>query len=74
VLTDDKGTLLPVQWKGYMSKIKYYQGELLDKAVAQKAFNEKLKAARADRKNIEGQDWSGLRAILDTLVETLSEL
>ncbi len=74
VLRDDAGNFIPVQWKGYMGKIKAYQGELLNKASIQKAFSEKLKLARADRKNVEGQDWSGLHAILDRLTETLSEL
>jgi hypothetical protein len=74
VLKDDEGNLMPVQWKGYMSKIKSYQGELLNKSLAQKAFNEKLKAAKTNRKNVDKQDWSGLSAILDKLVETLSNL
>jgi len=74
VLKDNEGNLMPVQWKGYMSKIKSYQGELLYKSLAQKAFNEKLKAAKTNRKNVDKQDWSGLSAILDKLVETLSNL
>ncbi len=73
VLKDDEGNLMPVQWKGYMSKIKSYQGELLNKFLVQKAFNEKLKAAKTNRKNVDNQDWSGLSAILDKLVETLSK-
>ena len=74
VLKDAEGKLMPVQWKGYMSKIKSYQGELLNKSLAQQAFNEKLKAAKTNRKNVDKQDWSGLSAILDKLVETLSNL
>lgn len=73
VLKDEEGNLMPVQWKGYMSKIKSYQGELSNKSLAQKAFNEKLKAAKINRKNVEKQDWSGLHAILDKLIETLSD-
>jgi hypothetical protein len=57
-----------------MSKIKSYQGELLNKSLVQKAFNEKLRAAKTNRKTVDKQDWSGLSAILDTLVETLSNL
>ena len=73
VLKDDEGNLMPVQWKGYMSKIQSYQGELLNKFLVQKAFNEKLKAAKTNRRNVDNQDWSGLSAILDKLVETLSK-
>ena len=74
VLKDSEGNLMPVQWKGYMSKIKSYQGEVLNKALAQKTFSEKLKIAKTDRKNVDKQDWSGLNAILDKLIETLSNL
>ena len=74
VLKDTEGNLMPVQWKGYMSKIKAYQGEILNKQAVQKAFDEKLKAAKTDRKNVDKQDWSGLNAILDKLIETLSNL
>jgi hypothetical protein len=73
VLKNDKGNLMPVQWKGYMSKVQSYQGELLNKSLVQKAFNEKLKAAKTDRKNVDQQDWSGLNAILDKLIETLRQ-
>ena len=55
-------------------RTKALQNHILNKALVQKAFTEKLKLARADRKNVEGQDWSGLHAILDKLIETLSEL
>jgi len=65
---------MPVQWKGYMSKIKSYQGEILNKQLAQKIFNEKLKAAKMNKENVAKQDWSGLNAILDKLIETLSNL
>lgn len=74
VLKDDQGNLMPVQWKGYMSKIKSYQGELLNKSSVQKAFNEKLRAAKTNRNIAEEQDWSGLSAILDKLIGTLSNL
>ena len=52
-----------------MSKIQSYQGELLKALLVQKAFNEKLKAAKTNRKNVDNQDWSGFSAILDKLVE-----
>ena len=71
---DAQHTLMPVQWKGYLSKIQRYQGELLQKRQVQEAFAAKLKEARADRSNIAKQDWSGLQVILDTLIQTLSDL
>jgi hypothetical protein len=74
VLTTENGALMPVQWKGYMGKVKSYQGEVVDKAALQRAFQEKLKFARADPRNVRKQDWSGLQLILDKLIETLSSL
>jgi len=64
--------MMIVQWTGYMSKIKSYQGEVLNKFLVQQAFHKKLKAAKTNRKNVAKQDWAGLSAILDMLIETLS--
>ncbi|MFI9574568.1 HEPN/Toprim-associated domain-containing protein [Microbispora rosea] len=71
VLTENNGKLTPVQWKGYMSKVRAYQGEILDKGRVQKAFAGKMKAARADARLIETQDWSGIISIFDAIINTL---
>lgn len=72
VLTSPDGSLLPVQWRGYMGKIKRYQGEVVDKGAVQRAFRAKVDLARADPAAVSRQDWSGLQLLVDTLVETLS--
>lgn len=74
VLTKTDGTLMPVQWKGYMAKVKSYQGEVIDKSSVQRAFRAKVDAAKADPAVVSRQDWSGLELILDQLVATLSSL
>lgn len=74
VLDSRGGELSPVQWKGYMGRVGAYQGEVVNKAALQRAFREKLKAARADPALIFSQDWSGLALILDKLIDTLSSL
>jgi hypothetical protein len=74
VLVAESSGLIPVQWKGYMGKVKCYQGEIVNKAAVQRAFREKVKLAKADPKNVSDQDWSGLQLILDRLIETLSSL
>lgn len=74
VLTQSDGGLIPVQWRGYMGKVKSYQGEVVDKAVVQRAFKEKVSAAKADPGLVAQQDWSGLELILAMLMERLASL
>ena len=73
VLAAGDGGLLPIQWKGYMGKIKTYQGEVVDKGRVQRAFKEKVNAAKANPAVIIEQDWSSLELVLSKLVATLSE-
>jgi len=72
VLAGNHGELRPVQWKGYMGKVRSYQGELVDKGAIQRAFRDKLKLAQANPEVISSQDWSGLQLVLDHLVHELS--
>ena len=74
VLTTANGNLTPVQWKGYMSKVGAYQGEIMNKGAIQSAFRQKFESAQGDRKRVQTQDWSGLALILDTLIDVLSTL
>lgn len=73
-LTDEEGNFKQVQWTGYMSKLGKYQGEILDKAKVQQVFLDKLKAAKQDASLIETQDWRGVRLIIDSIINELSEL
>ena len=71
VLSSANGKLSPVQWRSYIEGMKAYQGEVLDKAGIQRRFKEKVKQSVADPATIVGQDWSGLDAIIDSLVDVL---
>jgi hypothetical protein len=73
-LVDDVGNYRPVQWTGYVSKLAKYQGELLDKSKIQDNFLEKLKIAKKDPGAIAGQDWTGMKLIIDTILNDLSIL
>lgn len=73
-LLDDQGNYRPVQWTGYVGKLAKYQGELLDKSKIQDKFLDKLKAAKRDSSTIETQDWSGIKAIIESIVDNLSTL
>ena len=74
VLLDETGTLNPVQWKGRMPGIKRYQGEIVDKALIQKRFLTKVKALERNPELHGSQDWSGIDAIIDSLLRTLRSL
>lgn len=58
--------LTPVQWKGYLSKVQRYQGEVMNKSALQDAF--RRRARRALRDGIaENDDWSGMRAVVSSI-------
>ena len=62
VLTID-GQLTPIQWKGYDTTVKQYQGEILKKQELQEIFLDKCSKCLADRSLIKNTDWSGINLI-----------
>ena len=74
ILRSQVGELMPVQWKGYMGKVRTYQGEIISKSAVQSAFLDKVKTAKANPSIVASQDWSGLQHIIDELIDTLSSL
>ena len=69
VLCADKNTLTPIQWKGYNSMLKQYQGEIVQKRKLHDAFRKKLKCCKADPQLLQDTDWSGLSAILQKIFQ-----
>lgn len=67
VLTQEDGSLTPVQWKGYNETLGQYQGEVMRKAQLQHTFDAKADAARADSASLAAGDWSGLSAIAQVI-------
>lgn len=67
VLQRPDGTLMPVQWKGYVEALKRYQGEVLNKGDLQATYMRKLGVARADPSSRDAQDWAGMDAILQVV-------
>lgn len=55
--------LAPVQWTGFDSTLRQYQGEVLDKDIIHERFFRKVEAAKADRSKLADPNWSGVRAI-----------
>ncbi len=67
ILKQADGTLMPVQWRGYDTTLRLYQGELLYKTKLQSEFFKKLDMALADPSLIKKQDWGGMILILDSI-------
>jgi HEPN/Toprim N-terminal domain 1 len=67
VLIRPNGDRTPVQWRGFVEGVRAYQGELMDKVTLQNKFSSKLEECRKDRGAMSCYDWSGMRAIIDTL-------
>jgi hypothetical protein len=69
-LSSEEG-LLPVQWKGYDSKLQRYQGEVRDKTLIQKKFRELYKKRFYTKENID-IELPELKAIIDLLIDAWS--
>jgi HEPN/Toprim N-terminal domain 1 len=65
--------LVPVQWTGYDSGLRRYQGEVLDKDELHERFFRKVEAAKLDQSKQAGQHWSGVRAILAAVFAAFHE-
>jgi hypothetical protein len=74
VLSQQDGTLRPVQWHSYISGMRQYQGEVVGKASLLEAYRAKVTAAKADPGVIATQDWAALRAIIQLIIEASSQL
>ncbi|QKV76782.1 hypothetical protein [Amycolatopsis sp. Hca4] len=68
VLAGDDGTLVPVQWKSYMHKVRRYQGEVVGKGDLQKRWKEKVAARRSSSSMIDGYDWDGIAKIIESII------
>jgi HEPN superfamily Toprim-like protein len=66
VLEQD-GVLSPVQWRGFDEAVRRYQGEITGKKALQERFEVKLRSAEADPTIMRGQDWTGMRLIVEQM-------
>lgn len=66
-LTDENGEMAPVQWTGYESNLRKYQGEVLFKEEIQERFRHRLEACTTNPQLLEVTDWSGIRAVLNAI-------
>lgn len=69
----EKGKLIPVQWKGYDSSLKKYQGEIVDKEFVQKRFEKRIKMCVESPDKIKEFDWSGIEQILKMIFDLFNK-
>jgi hypothetical protein len=67
VIRDGNGDLIPIQWKGYDSSLKRYQGEITDKRGCWKRFSEKLAQVGDSCGSREGPEWRDLLLVANAL-------
>jgi hypothetical protein len=69
VLTLPDGTLHPVQWHTYIPGARQYQGEITGKQSLHDAYRAKIRDAETNPSCISEQDWSGIHAIFDVVLQ-----
>lgn len=65
--------LTPIQWKGFDSTLKKYQGEIVDKTTVQKKFDKRIKACKSNPELIQDYDWTGIDQILKMIFEVFNK-
>ena len=63
----------PIQWTGYNSGLKRYQGEIIEKDLVQKMYIDILKACEEDSSKIEDYDFSDIKLVLENLLKVFHE-
>jgi hypothetical protein len=71
VLTQDDGTLTPVQWRSYIAGVNAYQGEVTGKGRIHTRFREKLAATRPA--DTQSPTWGDLRAVLQSVIDAFAD-
>lgn len=65
VLTQEDGTLAPVQWRSYIQGVRAYQGEIVGKELAHQRFRAKVERGYDPS---EEDGWVNLKSILDVIL------
>jgi hypothetical protein len=71
-ILERSGQLVPVKWRGFNESVKRYQGEIQFKDSLKSAFLAKVNAARSDSTVLDQQDWSDMRLLLETIIDTFN--
>jgi hypothetical protein len=72
-LTQNDGTLMPIEWTGYNRRIKGYQGAIVNKGAVQDSFRKKVKQALKARSFIK-DEWSSLDLLGQFVIQQISDI
>ena len=67
VLARENGIFRPVQWTSFIPGMARYQGEVMEKESIHTSFRAKYAMALENHAFIQGQDWQGLRLVIDAI-------
>jgi hypothetical protein len=67
VLIYDSGEFIPIQWRGFDTYMKTYQGEVLEKKLIQKRFENKLKKQK--KNNIVPSNWIEMNKLVEMIMK-----
>ena len=67
VLEDAEYGFLPVQWRGFDSGVRQYQGEIMQKSLVHDRFRAKLARSVEDSAVLKESDWEGLHLVIGQL-------
>ncbi len=68
LLRDAKGTLIPVQWRGFSEGLSKYQGEVLHKRELAAKFETLLDDVLHDPVKRKEHDWTAMSAVIDRIL------
>lgn len=73
ILCNEKGELTPIIWKGYMERIKKYQGEITNKDIVQKKFFEVIEKIQNKSIPLSAHDWSTMEKLLQMIFNAFND-
>lgn len=66
VLRNETNDFVPIQWKGFDTGMQAYQGEVLEKKLIQKRFEDKLKEQKYNE--IISSNWNEMKVLLEYIM------
>ncbi len=73
ILKTDGINFTPIQWTGYDSGVKKYQGEVIEKKLLQERFKEKLSKVNLNEGKVLDSTWDPLRSIFKLIFSAFED-
>lgn len=71
LLRDEAGVRYPIQWKGFNSSLRQYQGEIVNKDGIQRKFREMIEAHKNKTCVMDLNDIQDMKILIDFMLENL---